>query len=496
MPEVPEDEESWMRFLKPSFYADAFVSAVSEVGDTINADDSSAADKSIGLEILAGNVVSNNLIGGAAVDQNALEVGNPELELLLGDPAKSETVLSYPQNIFQDDVNHMILFQMFEKEDERERLLNRTVERSGAGDDLQEYLQEQILQKSGTTVVDGITQDVYQAKFNRSDFFGGTDGLGGMPRFGSRLGSDDIDRITGIAEKSLSRGDSTSRDFLGNPTEYKFGNNNVRRGNNAGRSSARPSDYKANFRPPFVNRGLATTPKYKAKQNIFLYMPQTINETNLQSYDTPELLLAKFASETLKNTLAEGGKGFVGVGASFEELVEELSKNTSIATRLGAGAIDGLANILGLPLNAEAVLTQLRGKALNPRREQTYQSPEFRTFSYVFELYPKSRAETDMINSMIRLFKYHSYPDLDTTGNLFITPALFRIRYLYKSSGALVENIWLNRTKDCVLTEVNVDYTAPGKFTTHADGSPVGIKLSLTFKETTVVTKEDVLDGA
>lgn len=480
--------------------ADGFFDTLSETFDAISDGDRSNirdVDRSTALTILAGNVVSNNLVGGAAVDQNTLEVANPELELLLGNPAESETVLSYPQNIFQDDVNHMILFQMFEREDESERLLKRTVERSGA-DDLQEYFEEEILEKRQEFVSElGATADVYQARFNQSDF-SGYGGLGGMPKVGG-LDQDELQRVQneyGVKASLYKQYGETNPAKFGRvgynptqPTEYKFGGS--RRGNNAGRPSSRPSDYKANFRPPFINRGLTETPKYKAKQNMFLYMPQTLNETNLQSYDTPELLLAKFASETLKNTLSAGG---IIDGGS--ELINALKQNVSIGTRMGAAAIDSLANVLGLPLNAESVLTQLRGKALNPRREQTYQSPEFRTFSYVFELYPKSRAETDMINSMIRLFKYHSYPDLDSTGNLFVTPALFRIRYLYKSSGALVENIWLNRTKDCVLTEVNVDYTAPGKFTTHVDGSPVGIKLSLTFKETTVVTKEDVLDGA
>ena len=480
--------------------ADGFFDTLSKTFDSISdgdRDNVRDVDRRNAVTILAGNVVSNNLVGGAAVDQNTLEVANPELELLLGNPAESETVLSYPQNIFQDDVNHMILFQMFEREDESERLLKRTVERSGT-DDLQEYFEEEILEKRQEFISElGATQDVYKARFNQSDF-SGYGGLGGMPKIGG-LNQDELQGVQndyGVKSALYKQyGESNSVKFgrVGYnppaPTEYKFGGS--RRGNNAGRPSARPSDYKANFRPPFINRGLTETPKYKAKQNIFLYMPQTLNETNLQSYDTPELLLAKFASETLKNTLSAGG---IIDGGS--ELINALKQNVSIGTRMGAAAIDSLANVLGLPLNAESVLTQLRGKALNPRREQTFQAPEFRTFSYVFELYPKSRAETDMINSMIRLFKYHSYPDLDSTGNLFVTPALFRIRYLYKSSGALVENIWLNRTKDCVLTEVNVDYTAPGKFTTHADGSPVGIKLSLTFKETTVVTKEDVLEGA
>lgn len=478
--------------------ADGFFDTLSKTFDSISdgdRDNVRDVDRRNAVTILAGNVVSNNLVGGAAVDQNTLEVANPELELLLGNPAESETVLSYPQNIFQDDVNHMILFQMFEREDESERLLKRTVERSGT-DDLQEYFEEEILEKRQEFASGfGTTQDVYKARFNQSDF-SGYGGLGGMPKIGG-LNQDELQRAQSDYGRKAAlykqSGDAENRSRVRYnppaPTEYKFGGS--RRGNNAGRPSARPSDYKANFRPPFINRGLTETPKYKAKQNIFLYMPQTLNETNLQSYDTPELLLAKFASETLKNTLSAGG---IIDGGS--ELINALKQNVSIGTRMGAAAIDSLANVLGLPLNAESVLTQLRGKALNPRREQTFQAPEFRTFSYVFELYPKSRAETDMINSMIRLFKYHSYPDLDSTGNLFITPALFRIRYLYKSSGALVENIWLNRTKDCVLTEVNVDYTAPGKFTTHADGSPVGIKLSLTFKETTVVTKEDVLEGA
>lgn len=483
--EVPSEEDRLQE--KFNNIVARFGESIQGAFNNINAGD--ARDNEIAksnlVRILAGTPVSNTLVPkGGSINQNSLESSNPELTALLGDPSQGEIVLSYPEHPFREDVNHMILFQMFEKEDESERIFKR--EKSKLGD------------KEITKLLDEINT-VRDFSDPTSQFNAGTDY---NPDFGPTspvvIESDYINRETLGGQPSYDRSITFKpNEYLGTKetiqnefeTTYVYSS-----GKEPGASRDKEGKYKPNFRPPFVDRGISSKPKYKAKQNIFLYMPTSINETNIQTYDTPELLLATFLTGTAKSAYQAGAAN--GFGAAVEQVLDDLVNNTSLLTRAGAGLIDSAANILSIPLNTEATLTQLRGLAINPRKEQTYTAPDFRTFSYVFELYPRNRRETEMVNSMIRLFKYHSYPDLDSTGNLFVTPAIFRIKYLYKSQDALVENLWLNRIKDCILTECQVDYTSPGQFTTFSDGSPVGVKLSLTFRETTVVTKGDILEGA
>ena len=67
---------------------------------------------------------------------------------------------------------------------------------------------------------------------------------------------------------------------------------------------------------------------------------------------------------------------------------------------------------------------------------------------------------------------------------------------MYQPPGGTIarENSFYNKIATCVLQSVNVDYT-PGSVTSHADGSPVQIKMALNFLETEMITKDHVKAG-
>ena len=56
------------------------------------------------------------------------------------------------------------------------------------------------------------------------------------------------------------------------------------------------------------------------------------------------------------------------------------------------------------------------------------------------------------------------------------------------------ENQFYHKIATCVLQSVNVDYT-PGKVASHQQGAPVLIKMSLSFMETEILTKDHILAG-
>ena len=65
-------------------------------------------------------------------------------------------------------------------------------------------------------------------------------------------------------------------------------------------------------------------------------------------------------------------------------------------------------------------------------------------------------------------------------GNFFLrTPNVFKLRY---RSGAK-DHPFLNKFKQCFLTDVQTTYTGEGVYTTYDDGTPVSIILDLSFKE-------------
>ena len=81
-----------------------------------------------------------------------------------------------------------------------------------------------------------------------------------------------------------------------------------------------------------------------------------------------------------------------------------------------------------------------------------------------------------------------------TAEGIFIkSPDVFMLKYL--KDGA--DHPFLNSFKMCALTGMTVSYTNAGTYTTYEDGTPVNIRMNLTFKELNPIYHEDYLtEGA
>ena len=75
---------------------------------------------------------------------------------------------------------------------------------------------------------------------------------------------------------------------------------------------------------------------------------------------------------------------------------------------------------------------------------------------------------------------------------LFIkSPDLFQLQYLRDGK----DHPFLNNFKLCALTGMNINYTNAGTYTSYSDGTPVNIRMDVTFKEINPVYAEDYLPG-
>ena len=82
-------------------------------------------------------------------------------------------------------------------------------------------------------------------------------------------------------------------------------------------------------------------------------------------------------------------------------------------------------------------------------------------------------------------------PELKGTNHRYLTlPSTFDIHYMYQSK----ENPFYNKIAICVLDGCTVDYT-PNGVKTFEDGAPTQINMTLTFKETKMLTKQKINDG-
>lgn len=200
-------------------------------------------------------------------------------------------------------------------------------------------------------------------------------------------------------------------------------------------------------------------------QAISLYIPDSMSYVSNIGYE---------------DTSAFGeGKKFVdnlqqAVGQYFSSDVASRITKT-IGGLLGAGKVGlGLA---GFALN-ENLLVLFRGVGL-------------REFSYDFFFSPKSAREALAVRNIIKSFRFHAHPEVKFGyGLMYVAPGTFDIEFMHRGK----RNEKVHQVSTCVLTRVDVDY-APMGWTTHTDGMPIQTRLSLTFKETEVMTKEKIAEG-
>ena len=170
--------------------------------------------------------------------------------------------------------------------------------------------------------------------------------------------------------------------------------------------------------------------------------------------------------------------GKAGLGITVKLLKEWLGGATEMA---GMGDI---AKVLG----------KRAGMAMNPHKEQFYEGPMFREFSYQFKFWPRNPDETNRASDIIKMFKYHMHPYKDPFlgDRIFRVPSEFEIHYLHNTG----INEHLHRIARCALKKVDVSYTPEsGNFKTFDDHSPVTYTLDLTFVELEYMTKDKILEG-
>ena len=219
---------------------------------------------------------------------------------------------------------------------------------------------------------------------------------------------------------------------------------------------------------------------------ISIYMPTGVKVSYNQSYDADtEAGLAGDIERGIQG-IRDAETAADKVEAGLEGVVGGVARN--LKTLLGEFVEMGG---MGDPVR---FLAKRAGVAVNPRNEAFYNSPTQRTFSFTFDFWPRSVAEAEAVDTIIKIFKYNSAPGFasGTQGGVFTIPNYFKIMYMFNGR----ENKKLNKIGLCYCTDVEVDYTPDGQVTSFADGQPVHTKLTLNFLEDRIITKRDIEEGA
>lgn len=161
----------------------------------------------------------------------------------------------------------------------------------------------------------------------------------------------------------------------------------------------------------------------------------------------------------------------------------------NVAKGPGQAVITNLALSKGPMAGAISAAT---GLAPNPKRDQVFKSVDFRNFTFEYQFFPRDSGEAKNVLEIIRLFKYHMHPEYKESNKfLYIYPSEFDIVYYQGNQ----ENPNINRHTSCVLTEMSVNYTPNGNFSTFSDGMPTQINVSMQFRELALLSKELIDKG-
>ena len=160
-------------------------------------------------------------------------------------------------------------------------------------------------------------------------------------------------------------------------------------------------------------------------------------------------------------------------------------------------ALSSAADFLTQSEGGEELFNKAFGRANNPYMEVLFDKPDLREFTYNFTFVPRSEAETNDVNTIIQMFRFHMAPEMRQDHSRFMTlPSEFDLHYMYQDgNGVAAENSYFNKISTCVLKNCSVNYTPDGAVQTHDDGSPVKITMSLTFAETEMITKQKIQEG-
>jgi hypothetical protein len=225
--------------------------------------------------------------------------------------------------------------------------------------------------------------------------------------------------------------------------------------------------------------------------SIAIYLPPNVQDNLSATYNG-------MATGMLGAAAQSGAAALKGMkNDDFEAAASAIvDGGAAIGTKLAVNAAAGVAEALGGGEGGEELLNKAFGQANNPYLEVLFDQMALRQFTYNFTFAPRSKAETDDVQKIIQMFRFHMAPELQQGQGRFLTlPSEFDIHYMYQQEdGTASENDYYNRISTCVLENVAVDYT-PGGVRSFQDGSPTQITMGLTFKETELLTKDLIKKG-
>lgn len=273
--------------------------------------------------------------------------------------------------------------------------------------------------------------------------------------------------------------------------------------------------------------------RYPGASTILMYMPEDIST----GYQTD--WSGKGFSNAAANILRGAGQANMGDGAgTLDSFVSGITTAaTSLPTTTAQGLVSAI-NALGAgDVTTNDVLQGSMGVVLNPNTELMFQGFKMRSFGLKYKMSARNANESNVIRKIIGTFKQVALPTFgvnpegaagtlggalldainsgnndpnnqdkkpETANQNYIgVPGLCQVSFM---SGTKLHP-WIPQYKICALTEVSINYTPDGTYTTYDEfrgalnesgspiadrGAPVAVELTLQFSETKLVYSNEI----
>ena len=260
-----------------------------------------------------------------------------------------------------------------------------------------------------------------------------------------------------------------------------------------------------NITPTFTNADTrirnASKRRKLTKYNIELPMPQEIQDSQSINWGDDRINAIQLAgvsaagrllSQDLGATINDTRKAVEVLNSGVRIPGVNVETQNAIRAALAGGAIGAL----GGNVSPRSIISRTTGQVLNNNLELLFNGVNLRTFPYSITFSPRNPDEGNVVKKIIRALKMSMSAKAgefnQNAQGLFIkSPDLFQLQYLRDGQ----PHPFLYNFKLCALTGMNINYTNAGTYTSYSDGTPVNIRMDVTFKEINPVYAEDYLPG-
>ena len=243
--------------------------------------------------------------------------------------------------------------------------------------------------------------------------------------------------------------------------------------------------------------------KKKTRFYVELPIPKQVNDGNSCIWSGNSMNLFTLAGLNLATGLMKEPGDTLG---KVQNIIDALLKGGNFDD-LGLGSGEEMqgairSSLAGLAVGQfgsvtpNAVMSRGMGKILNSNKELLFDGVNLREFKFDFTFTPRNGKEGEVAMKIIRNLKMAMAPkkgesNSGSSGGVLInSPNLFLLQYLQGGT----QHPFLNSFKPCALTSFSVNYTGAGTYATYADGTPVHMKVAMSFKETNPIYEEDYED--